>query len=138
MIVRGLGARLAPLECIGPIVAEALRRTAGLEPPTRSQAGRGRVARPDGIVAAQGVAVAFQIDCPNCGRRPYTEFTFGDELRDVGSPDVATDFARVYLPANAAGPQRERWFHALGCRRWLAITRDTVTNRVDAVDPLRG
>jgi heterotetrameric sarcosine oxidase delta subunit len=91
-----------------------------------------------GIVAAQGVAVAFRIDCPRCGLRPYTEFTFGGELRDVRSADPDGDFERVYLPSNAAGPQAERWFHAFGCRRWLTITRDTVTNRVDGVDRVRG
>jgi heterotetrameric sarcosine oxidase delta subunit len=82
--------------------------------------------------------VGLRIDCPNCGLRPYTEFTFGGELRDVRSPDVETDFARVYLPSNDAGLQRERWFHALGCRRWLTVARDTVTNRIDGVDPVRG
>jgi heterotetrameric sarcosine oxidase delta subunit len=73
-----------------------------------------------------------------CGLRPYTEFTFGGEVRDVASPDVEADFERVYLPANAAGPQRERWFHAFGCRRWITLTRDTVTNTIDGVDPIRG
>lgn len=82
--------------------------------------------------------MAFEIDCPNCGLRPYTEFTFGGELREVRSPDAGADYERVYLPTNGAGPQRERWFHAFGCRRWLALTRHTVTNSVDAVDPLRG
>jgi sarcosine oxidase subunit delta len=81
--------------------------------------------------------VAFQIDCPNCGRRPYTEFVFGGEVREVGRLDAESDFARAYLPTNGAGPQHERWFHAFGCRRWITITRDTVTNRLDAVDPLR-
>jgi methylglutamate dehydrogenase subunit B len=90
------------------------------------------------IVAPQGVAVALKIDCPHCGLRPYTEFTFGGELREIHSPDARADFERVYLPTNAAGPQRERWFHAFGCRRWLTLTRDTVTNRIDAVDRVRG
>jgi methylglutamate dehydrogenase subunit B len=82
--------------------------------------------------------VAFEIECPHCGRRPYTEFGFGGELREVRSREVNADFERVYLPTNGAGPQRERWFHEFGCRRWLVLTRDTVTNTVDAVDPLRG
>ena len=90
------------------------------------------------LSSGPGVAVALKIDCPRCGLRPYTEFTFGGELRPVSSDDAEADFARVYLPTNAAGPQRERWFHAYGCRRWLALTRDTVTNRIDGVDRLRG
>lgn len=72
------------------------------------------------------------VPCPFCGERPFTEFTFGGELRDASSPDPTSDFERVYLRENAAGPQRERWFHALGCRRWLSATRDTATNRFEA------
>lgn len=72
----------------------------------------------------------MKIPCSQCGLRPYTEFTFGGEWRasDVAGP--AEDFERVYLRENAAGPQRERWFHALGCRRWSTLTRDTVTHQV--------
>jgi methylglutamate dehydrogenase subunit B len=71
------------------------------------------------------------VRCPTCGERPYTEFTFGGELRDVSSPDVQRDFTRVYLRENAAGPQDERWFHQLGCRRWVTLRRDTSTNRFE-------
>ena len=74
--------------------------------------------------------MGLQISCPNCGRREYTEFTFGGELRDLESADPQADFERVYLHHNAPGPQPERWFHAYGCRRWFTITRDTVTNAV--------
>jgi heterotetrameric sarcosine oxidase delta subunit len=71
------------------------------------------------------------VRCPTCGERPFTEFTFGGELREVSSPDTASDFARVYLRENAAGPQDERWFHQLGCRRWVTLRRDTATNRFE-------
>ncbi len=70
------------------------------------------------------------IPCPRCGLREYTEFTFGGELRDVESPDIESDFERVYLPDNASGIQAERWFHTYGCRRWLSLRRDTVTNEI--------
>jgi heterotetrameric sarcosine oxidase delta subunit len=70
------------------------------------------------------------IPCPQCGLREYTEFTFGGELRDVGSADIEADFERVYLSDNAPGIQAERWFHTQGCRRWLSIRRDTVTNEI--------
>jgi sarcosine oxidase subunit delta len=76
----------------------------------------------------------MKIPCPHCGPRPYTEFTFGGELRELESADAEQDFRRVYLPSNAPGRQEERWFHALGCRRWLTVARDTVTNRVDGLD----
>lgn len=74
--------------------------------------------------------MGVHIPCPHCGPREYTEFSFGGELRDISSPDPSSDFERVFLRENAAGIQVERWFHALGCRRWLTIRRDTVTNEV--------
>jgi heterotetrameric sarcosine oxidase delta subunit len=81
------------------------------------------------------VAVGLKIPCPNCGLREHTEFTFGGELRDIGSPDREADFRRVYLRDNVAGAQTERWFHAYGCRRWLTLRRDTVTNRISDERP---
>jgi len=77
--------------------------------------------------------MSLKIPCPNCGSRAYTEFTFGGELRALGSDDREEDFRRVYLRENAAAVQEERWFHAYGCRRWLTLRRDTLTNRVDGV-----
>ncbi len=76
----------------------------------------------------------MRIPCPNCGARPYTEFSFGGELRPIAAADPEDDFARVFLVANAAGQQRERWFHVAGCRRWVTVRRDTVTGRVDGLD----
>jgi sarcosine oxidase subunit delta len=73
--------------------------------------------------------VALEIDCPRCGSRPHTEFRFGGQERPIRSDDAEADFARVYLLENPAGPQRERWYHALGCKGWFVLTRDTTNNR---------
>jgi sarcosine oxidase subunit delta len=75
--------------------------------------------------------LSLLVPCPHCGERPYTEFTFGGELLPLGSSDPDADFARVYLRENVDGSQEERWFHLLGCRRWLTLRRDTVTNRIE-------
>ncbi len=37
----------------------------------------------------------------------------------------------MYLMENTPGPQDERWFHLYGCRRWLDLRRDTVTNALE-------
>jgi len=74
--------------------------------------------------------VSLLVPCPHCGERPFTEFTFGGELRAIDAPDPDADFARVYLRDNVAGVQEERWFPLLGCRRWLTLRRDTVANRI--------
>jgi heterotetrameric sarcosine oxidase delta subunit len=75
------------------------------------------------------------ITCPVCGERPITEYRFGGELPHV--PDHITDDADrnldwVWMYDNVAGVTTERWFHAAGCRRWLTIRRDTVSDRVVA------
>jgi heterotetrameric sarcosine oxidase delta subunit len=75
--------------------------------------------------------VALQVPCPHCGPRRHTEFTFGGEERPIEAVDAEADFARVFLPENAAGLRRERWFHALGCRTWFTVARDTTTNTID-------
>jgi sarcosine oxidase subunit delta len=79
-------------------------------------------------------AVALKIDCPHCGPRPFTEFDYGGELVLPEDPAATLgaeeDLRRVFVRANVAGVQRERWFHAAGCRRWLTLERDTVRNRV--------
>lgn len=64
--------------------------------------------------------MSFQIDCPNCGERPYTEFRFG------GEHPLARDDA--WSRRNVAGVQTERWFHQAGCCRWLTTSRDTRDN----------
>ena len=72
----------------------------------------------------------LKIPCSFCGPREHTEFTFGGEVLPPAASDPHEDFLRVYLRENATGPQRERWFHLMGCRRWTTITRDTTTNRI--------
>ena len=62
--------------------------------------------------------MSFLLTCPNCGPRDVSEYRYGGQM----------------LAANAAGnlprPQRERWYHRLGCRRWLVAERDVRTNIV--------
>ena len=77
--------------------------------------------------------MAFLLTCPGCGARDAQEFRFGGEVTKRPSPDASgdtwTDY--FYLRTNAAGPQREWWYHKFGCRRWLVAIRDTVTNEVE-------
>jgi methylglutamate dehydrogenase subunit B len=76
--------------------------------------------------------MALSIPCDRCGDRPFTEFSFDGEWRELDAHDAEADFARVYLPENPEGPQRERWFHAMGCRTWTTVIRDTRTNVVSS------
>jgi heterotetrameric sarcosine oxidase delta subunit len=77
----------------------------------------------------------LMIPCPNCGLRPYGEFWCSGELPEEGhgsETDLEADYARVWLRRNVTGTQPERWFHHAGCRRWVTIRRNTVTNLIDA------
>ena len=79
--------------------------------------------------------MGFKIDCPNCGPRSYHEFWFGGEVRaydENAKPDDSYEYE--WLRVNACGPQKERWFHFAGCRRWLTLCRDTRTNQILSLD----
>jgi heterotetrameric sarcosine oxidase delta subunit len=82
--------------------------------------------------------VSLRIPCPHCGERRFEEFAYGGEVRPLEAADPEEDFARVYLRANPAGVQEERWFHVMGCRRWVTVRRDTVTGWTDRGAPSAG
>jgi sarcosine oxidase subunit delta len=79
----------------------------------------------------------MRIPCPYCGERDAHEFAYlGDAgLRDRPAADAPAEawHGYVYLRDNPAGPQRELWYHAGGCRSWLEVTRDTGSHAVLAV-----
>jgi sarcosine oxidase subunit delta len=77
----------------------------------------------------------MRIPCPFCGERDGEEFqTLGEAAGprpDPAASDAEAEFfAYVHLRENPAGPHREYWYHAAGCRRWLLVTRDTRSNAV--------
>lgn len=69
--------------------------------------------------------------CPHCGPRDSSEFYFGGEAAqqrpDYDQGTVAF-VDHVYGRVNPAGPQKEHWYHAAGCRNWLLVERDTRTH----------
>ena len=76
--------------------------------------------------------MSFLLVCPNCGSRNVSEFRFGGELTARPTPEAPADewAGYFYNRRNTAGPQREWWYHSLGCRRWFVALRDTITNTV--------
>lgn len=83
----------------------------------------------------------MRIACPHCGERDVSEFVYhGDasRIRPEGStatPDAMFDY--VYLRDNPAGVMTEFWYHAQGCRSWLAVSRHTGTHEIVGVEPAR-
>ena len=81
------------------------------------------------------------IDCPYCGERAETEFSYGGEagitrpvdpfaLRDEEWADY------LFMRKNPRGTHRELWNHAAGCRRWFEAERDTVTYQIHSTTKL--
>lgn len=75
------------------------------------------------------------IVCPHCGPRNSDEFTYLGEpaVRPPVDTDPATWRRYLYMRSNVAGWQQERWFHVSGCRRFLLVDRNTVTNEIGKI-----
>ena len=81
----------------------------------------------------------MRIQCPFCGERESSEFTYlGDanfQRPDPQAPDAAAQyFEAVYLRDNPAGRHDELWYHVFGCRSWLRVARDTRTHEIFTVE----
>lgn len=74
------------------------------------------------------------IACPHCGPRPKEEYTIKGAAiqRPAGDADPAIWFDYVYLRDNPYGAYDEYWHHTSGCRRWIVVSRNTVTHDIDA------
>jgi len=77
------------------------------------------------------------IDCPWCGTREQTEFSYGGEgniVRPKNSAEMTDEEwgDYVFYRTNPRGLHFERWFHAYGCRRWFNMARDTVSGQIHA------
>jgi methylglutamate dehydrogenase subunit B len=75
------------------------------------------------------------IGCPWCGERDRAEFAYGGDasVRRPG-PDADDEawMRYVFLRENPRGGHTEWWHHFAGCRRWIAVQRDTATHAVGA------
>lgn len=76
--------------------------------------------------------MSLRITCPHCGVRPLEEYLYGDVpvVPDDVIGDDARDLDRAFMRSNTEGVVKERWFHAMGCRRWLWADRDTRTDQL--------
>lgn len=81
----------------------------------------------------------IRIPCPYCQLRNSSEFRHVGETTQ--RPDPATTTAtrwRAYLyeKANPAGWTTEIWYHTMGCRRFIRVTRHTLTNEIRSAEPV--
>ncbi|MEH6546988.1 MAG: sarcosine oxidase subunit delta [Sneathiella sp.] len=79
----------------------------------------------------------LRFDCPFCGTRDETEFVYGGDASrtrpDMSNTDMKVWNDYVFLRENPKGPHAEYWFHQQGCRSWLKVNRDVVTNEISDV-----
>jgi sarcosine oxidase, subunit delta len=80
----------------------------------------------------------LKIQCPWCGERDQSEFSYGGQAHIVRPPhpdDLSDEEWGDYLffRDNTRGLHREQWCHSAGCRRWFNAVRDTVTYRFHGV-----
>ena len=80
------------------------------------------------------------IICPHCGPRNDNEFTFQGEIipRPSMDADPASWRRYLYMKSNVSGWQTERWFHISGCRRFLDVERNNVSNEIGRIRDVRG
>ena len=83
------------------------------------------------------------IECPWCGPRAETEFSYGGEagITRPEDPYALSDAEwadYLFFRRNPRGAHRELWNHAQGCRRWFGVERDTVSYRIERSYRLSG
>lgn len=97
----------------------------------------------------------MRINCPYCGERDASEFTYLGDASPVrpdatpADPPLENDSSEaeklrskfydyVYLRENVAGFMHESWYHGGGCRAWLTVERNTVTHEIRSVETAPG
>jgi sarcosine oxidase, subunit delta len=88
----------------------------------------------------------LMIECPFCGPRTETEFSYGGQAHVAypRDPSALSDeqWARfLFYRDNPKGTHHERWAHSAGCRKWFNAVRDTRTYAISRVyrltDPIK-
>jgi len=75
------------------------------------------------------------IECPWCGQRDESEFSYAGEAhiaRPLETEKLSdAQWAHyLFMRKNPKGLHREQWLHAAGCRRYFNAERDTVSYRI--------
>ncbi|MEM7746867.1 MAG: sarcosine oxidase subunit delta [Pseudomonadota bacterium] len=78
----------------------------------------------------------IRINCPICGLRDETEFTFvGDasvKRPSIDNDDMQSWYEYVFLRDNPRGEHLEYWHHVHGCRQIVMVKRHTVTHEIQS------
>lgn len=78
----------------------------------------------------------LRLECPVCGRRDETEFSYGGDATVVrpamSESGLEPWLDYVFVRDNRRGAHREYWHHVQGCRQWLVVERNTLTHAIGA------
>ncbi len=78
----------------------------------------------------------IRINCPFCGERDHSEFSYGSDASVEYPPldgPVAAWLEAVFQRDNIDGVQFETWHHLHGCRMWIVVERDTTNHQIHSV-----
>ena len=82
------------------------------------------------------VKYMIRINCPYCGERDHSEFSYGGDgsikypLLDASVKEWTKS---IFFRKNIFGKQIETWHHVNGCRMWLEVERSTQTHEIFSV-----
>ena len=80
----------------------------------------------------------IRINCPFCGERDHSEFTYGSDA-SIQYPALDGSLEEwhdaVFMRENIRGDQFETWHHVNGCRMWLIVERNTINHEIKSIRP---
>ncbi len=78
------------------------------------------------------------IECPWCGHRDESEFSYAGEAHiarpletEKLSDEAWADY--LFMRKNPKGLHREQWLHTAGCRRYFNLERDDHTRGIQLI-----
>jgi len=81
------------------------------------------------------------LPCPHCGLRDHGEFRYGGDASKTrpahGEADPRIWHDHLFLFTNPKGAHKEYWQHVLGCRQWMVVERDTVSQAITSARPAK-
>ena len=80
----------------------------------------------------------IRINCPYCGERDHSEFSYGGDA-SIKYPSLEASEKEwteaIFFRKNIRGFQLETWHHSNGCRLWLKVRRSTISHEIHSVEP---
>jgi len=78
----------------------------------------------------------IRINCPVCGLRDETEFSYGGDASvtrpSVDDTQLLSWLDYVFTRDNPRGDHLEYWHHVQGCRQWLVVERNTLSHQINS------